>query len=97
MGLLTPVGYASYFIEHHALYPVMYATHLVSMITEGVFDRFPDLRVVFVEGGFSWLVPLMWRLEKLCKEFGSEAMSMKRSPSESAEPGGPPGILSPWS
>lgn len=82
MGLLTPVGYASYFIEHHALYPVMYATHLVSMLTEGVFDRFPDLRVVFVEGGFSWLVPLMWRLEKLCKEFGSEAVSMRRAPRE---------------
>jgi uncharacterized protein len=82
MGLLTPVGYASYFIEHHSLYPVMYATHLISMLTEGVFDRFPDLRVVFVEGGFSWFVPLMWKLEKLCKEYGGEALAMRRSPRE---------------
>lgn len=80
MGLLTPVGYASYFIEHHALYPVMYATHLVSMLTEGVFDRYPNLRVVFVEGGFSWLVPLLWRLEKLHAEFGTEATNMRRAP-----------------
>ena len=82
MGLLTPVGYVSYFIEHHVTYSVSYATHLVSMMTEGVFDRFPNLRVVLVEGGFSWIVPLIWRLEKLYAEYGGEAMSMKRSPKE---------------
>ncbi|MBI2322502.1 MAG: amidohydrolase family protein [Chloroflexi bacterium] len=43
MALLTPVGFSSYFLEHHALYPALYATHLISLLCEGVFDRFPSL------------------------------------------------------
>ena len=63
MSLLTPVGFLSYFFEHHALYPVTYAAHLVSLVCGGAFDRFPELRFVFVEGGFGWVLPLLWRLE----------------------------------
>lgn len=80
--LLTPVGYSSYFIEHHALYPLLYATHLASMVFEGVFERFPTLRVAFVEGGFSWLVPFMWRLDQFWYRLRSEVPNVSRPPSE---------------
>lgn len=80
--LLTPVGFASYFIEHHALYPLLYATHLASLIFEGVFDRFPSLRVVFAEGGFAWLAPFMWRLDRHYAALHSEVPWLKRKPSE---------------
>ncbi|CAM5457980.1 putative metal-dependent hydrolase of the TIM-barrel fold OS=Afipia felis OX=1035 GN=NCTC12722_03860 PE=4 SV=1 [Afipia felis] len=82
MGLLTPVGYASYFFEHHALYPVTYATHLTSMLTNGIFDKYENLRVAFIEGGMSWFVPLMWRLERVWKDFGNEAYGMRRHPKD---------------
>jgi predicted TIM-barrel fold metal-dependent hydrolase len=82
MGLLTPVGFASYFFEHHSLYPLMYAAHLTSLVMEGVFERFPDLRVVFVEGGFGWLVPLLWRLDGRWRELAAEVPWVKRLPSQ---------------
>jgi len=82
MGLLTPVGFASYFIEHHSLYSLLYATHLTSLIFEGVFEKFPTLKVVFAEGGFSWIVPLLWRLDNLWAELQSETPLVRRRPSE---------------
>jgi uncharacterized protein len=82
MGLLTPVGFASYFIEHHALYSLLYATHLTSLIFEGVFEKFPALRVVFAEGGFSWIQPLLWRLDNLWLQLRAEVPLVKRRPSE---------------
>ncbi|MBI3966074.1 MAG: amidohydrolase [Chloroflexi bacterium] len=82
MGLLTPVGYASYFFEHHTLYPLLYAAHFTSLIAEGVFERFPTLKFVFIEGGFSWLVPLVWRLDQHWTELRSEIPNVKRRPSE---------------
>lgn len=82
MALLTPVGYTSYFFEHHALYPVTYAAHLTSLICNGTFDRFPDLKFVWVEGGYSWSVPLIWRLDRQYSQLRSEVPGLKRKPSE---------------
>ncbi|MBI3966073.1 MAG: amidohydrolase [Chloroflexi bacterium] len=81
-GLLTAVGYVSYFFEYHALYPLLFGTHLLSMVTEGVFEQFPSLKFAFIEGGFSWLMPLLWRLDKHWSELRSEVPHLKRRPSE---------------
>jgi predicted TIM-barrel fold metal-dependent hydrolase len=37
--------------------------HLASLLCNGVFDRFPDLRVVFSGFGLAWLPSLLWRLD----------------------------------
>lgn len=80
--LLTPVGFSSYFIEHHTLYPLLYGTHLASLVMEGVFDKYPSLQVVFVEGGFAWLAPLVWRLDRAYEALGSEVPWVRRPPHE---------------
>lgn len=82
LRLLTPVGFSAYFLEHHALYPMLYATQLSSMIYEGVFERFPKLSLVLVEGGFSWIAPFMWRMDKHWEALRSEIPNVKRRPSE---------------
>jgi predicted TIM-barrel fold metal-dependent hydrolase len=61
----TAVGYPHHFIEYATLAPINYAYHLVSFITEGVFERLPDLRIVFADGGHDMLAPLVWRMDKI--------------------------------
>jgi len=81
-GAPTPVGYPSYYFEFHALATSALQTHLVSMIVEGVFAKFPNLRLVIVEGGVGWLPPLLWRLDKEWRSLRVEAPWVNRPPSE---------------
>lgn len=37
--------------------------HIAAMITQGMFDKYPDQMVVFQEGGYWWLPDLMLRLD----------------------------------
>ena len=49
---------------------------------EGVFQRFPGLKIVIIEGGFAWMAPLMWRLDAAWKLLKSEVPFLDRKPSE---------------
>lgn len=84
MQSMTPVGYSSYHIEAMGSWGMYYAAHLASLIFDGVFSELPELKVVFVEGGFTWAAPLLWRLDKYWAELGSEVPHVKRKPSEYA-------------
>jgi hypothetical protein len=59
---LRSPGYPTHYIEWHSCLSLGFQAHLVNLITEGVFERFPGFKVVPVEGGVSWLAPLTWRL-----------------------------------
>lgn len=77
----TP-GYPTHYIEWHCTMSLAFQAHLVSLLTEGVFERFPGLRFVFVEGGVAWLGPLMWRLDSYWKALRSEIPWVRKPPSE---------------
>lgn len=57
---LTQVGFPSHFAEIHALRPLSGIVHLASFIVAGVFERLPELRVIFgdvsVHAGRSMLI-----------------------------------------
>lgn len=63
-GVPTAAGYPSNYLEWHTGLVGSYLAHLISLISEGVFVKFPKLKFVMIEGGVSWLVPVLWRFDK---------------------------------
>jgi predicted TIM-barrel fold metal-dependent hydrolase len=55
---LYPVGNPAHWHDFFASWPLLYVSHLMSLVFDGAFDRHPDLRVVFIEGGFTWAMPV---------------------------------------
>ncbi|MDX1935218.1 MAG: amidohydrolase family protein [Capsulimonadales bacterium] len=78
----TPVGRPSNYFEWHTGIPLTFQAHLISLVTEGVFEHFPGLRIILVEGGVSWLSHTMWRMDKNFKALRSLTPWLKRAPSE---------------
>ena len=78
----TPVGWATTFLEEYAGMAQVYQSQVMSLIAEGVFDRFPTLRVTLIEGGFTWMPALMWRIDKEWKGLRHNTPWVKRLPSD---------------
>lgn len=77
----TPTGFTSTYLQDYASNPQVAQTHVLSLVSEGTFARFPDLRVVLLECGFSWLPPLLWRFDKDWKSVWREVPWVKERPS----------------
>jgi predicted TIM-barrel fold metal-dependent hydrolase len=52
------------------------------MIAEGVFAKFPGLRIVLIESGLTWLPSFLWRFSKFWRGVRSEVPWVYRSPVE---------------
>jgi uncharacterized protein len=78
----TAAGNPSFYFEEHAGMATAFQDQLTSLVLEGVFERFPRLRVVLIEGGFAWLLPLMWRLDRTWRMLRDELEHVTRAPSE---------------
>jgi predicted TIM-barrel fold metal-dependent hydrolase len=81
-GPITGVGFGSFYIEDSVGMATAFQDQLTSMVCEGVFERFPSLRIVLIEGGVAWMAPLMWRLDRAWKLLRTEAPRLNRLPSE---------------
>jgi predicted TIM-barrel fold metal-dependent hydrolase len=78
---LSAVGRMQHWVDFHAIaFPLMYSAHLVSWITNGVFDRYPNMRVVFIEGGYLWHRPVVARLARHWDHFQQEVGVRKDDP-----------------
>jgi hypothetical protein len=75
-------GWFSYYFEMHAGHLQAFQAHMISLVLSGVFDEIPGLSIVFVEGGFSWALPLSWRLDRMHAALGEEVPDLRRKPSE---------------
>ncbi|MBM3609864.1 MAG: amidohydrolase, partial [Alphaproteobacteria bacterium] len=78
----TGSGYPSFYIEEHQTNVRGMQSVITSMVLEGVFEQFPGLKVVLVEGGVAWAAALKWRLDKHWRAFRDETPHLRRAPSE---------------
>lgn len=79
---MTGAGWPSYYFEDHVGFSQAHQAQVISLVCEGVFERFPGLRFVVQESGLAWLAPLMWRLDRSWKQLRSEVPHLDRLPSE---------------
>lgn len=78
----TPSGWPGTLSEMRVSRSTTFLAHLTSLITEGVFVKFPALRVIALETGVAWLAPYLWRFDKNYKGLRSECPWLKELPSE---------------
>ncbi len=79
---IYPVGNPAHWHDFFASWPLLFVSHLMSLVFDGAFDRHPDLRVVFVEGGFTWVAPVMWRMDRIWEARRGDLPQVRRRPSE---------------
>jgi predicted TIM-barrel fold metal-dependent hydrolase len=108
-GAPTPAGYPARYLEYHTNLALNPMAQMVSMVTEGVFVRFPELRIIQMEAGISWVPPLLWRLDADWKQLRSEVPHLAELPSTYVkrhyrfgtqpieEPNDPSRLLETWS
>jgi predicted TIM-barrel fold metal-dependent hydrolase len=78
----TAVGWPSYYVEDYIAQSAAFENQLQSMISEGVFAKFPNLKVVAIESGLTWLSGFIWRADKTWKGVRAEVPWVTRPPSE---------------
>jgi predicted TIM-barrel fold metal-dependent hydrolase len=77
----TPNGWPSHYLQDYAANSNLFASQLQSMISEGVFGKFPGLRVVLLESGVTWLPGFMWRSDKTWRGVRGEVPWVTQPPS----------------
>lgn len=77
----TPSGWALTYLEEYAAMAQVFQSQMMSLIVEGAFDRYPALRVAFIESGFTWLPAMMWRMDKEWKGLRHNTPWVRRLPS----------------
>ncbi len=78
----TPTGWPSTHLEDHVVGAQAFDAQLASLLTEGVFTKFPDLRVVLLESGFTWLPTFLWRMNKIWRGLRAEVPWVTRLPAD---------------
>lgn len=79
---VTGSGWPSHYVEDYAAQANGFHTQLGSLICEGVFVKYPKLKVVLTESGITWLPAYLWRLSKFWRGVRNEVPWIDREPIE---------------
>ncbi|MGW6421472.1 amidohydrolase family protein [Nocardia sp. NPDC055053] len=78
----TPSGHTRTYEQYLGFMSLNYIYHLLNMIAEGVFERFPELRFVWADGGADLLTPFSWRMDTFGRPHLEQTPWAPRMPSE---------------
>jgi len=78
----TPSGWPAHRTEDYVVQSAAFEGQVVSFLAEGVFQKFPKLRLVLMESGITWLPSLIWRTAKEWRGIRPEVPWIDRSPQE---------------
>ena len=74
----TPNDYITEYVAETALF----GAQLLSLIGEGTFAEFPNLRVSVLEAGFAWMPAMSWRFDKEWKGLRRDVPWVNAPPTE---------------
>jgi predicted TIM-barrel fold metal-dependent hydrolase len=75
-------GRPTTFCEYHTGMCVPAMHHVISLVTEGVFVKYPKMRVIFNEFGSTWLPFVLWRLDAEYRAHREDVPWLTKLPSE---------------
>ena len=79
---ISAVGMPTYYMEERMARPAQATAHCASMICEGVFEKYPNLKVAFIEVQQYWAIGLMWHMDADWKALRDQTPWLKMLPSE---------------
>jgi predicted TIM-barrel fold metal-dependent hydrolase len=79
---ITATGWPSYHVEDYVDQTQGLQAQLASLVSRGVFAKFPKLKVVLIESGVSWLPAFCWRFSKFWRGVRIEVPWVDRAPLE---------------
>ena len=79
---VTPLGWPTYYTEDYAAQSQAFQAALSSPGLRGRVHQVPDLKVVLLESGFTWLPAHLWRLTKFWRGLRMEVPWVDRAPTE---------------
>lgn len=77
----TAVGQPTYALEEYVDRAQAFQSQVLSLVSEGVFVQFPELRVVLLGSGCTWLPSLLWRFDKNWRGLRREVPWLEQPPS----------------
>jgi predicted TIM-barrel fold metal-dependent hydrolase len=81
-GMPWASGWPATYMELRSGFLQHFQSAMISMVCNGVFEKYPELRVVQLEGGFSWVPSVMWKMDQSWRDVRREVPWLKRRPSD---------------